>query len=209
MYSIVLITAVRGVFSHSGGLYWFIKHFATTLPGSTTAWLPLELKMTTPRRVWGNVEPFQTSRSALDRDYSGSWSGWVPTCSTSNSDHVQMSLFLPDTEEKTKTSKQAAKAPGILDWVSQKWELNVAMEQSRKCFRVIFQNGSFPSWNSVKQTETRTIGGGLNSSLTHVPSQNIWQHIVDEVLYTLMLSGTLQKKLEGFQIPAVIFNQAL
>lgn len=43
----------------------------------------------------------------------------------------------------------------------------------------------------------------------YLPSQNIWQHIVDEVLHTLMLRGTLQKKLEGFQIPAVIFNQAL
>lgn len=43
----------------------------------------------------------------------------------------------------------------------------------------------------------------------HLPSQNIWQHIVDEVLHTLMLGGTLQKKLEGFQIPAVIFNQTL
>lgn len=32
---------------------------------------------------------------------------------------------------------------------------------------------------------------------------------MDEVLHTLMLSGTLQKKLEGFQIPVAIFNQAL
>lgn len=42
----------------------------------------------------------------------------------------------------------------------------------------------------------------------YLPSKNIWQLFVDEVLHTLMLSGTLQEKLEAFLIPAVVQNQA-
>lgn len=42
-----------------------------------------------------------------------------------------------------------------------------------------------------------------------LPGQYIWQQIVDEVLHTLMLRGALQKKLEGFLVPAIIMNQTL
>ena len=42
-----------------------------------------------------------------------------------------------------------------------------------------------------------------------LPSQYIWQQLVDEVLHALMLSGALQEKLEGFLVPAIIKNQTL
>lgn len=42
-----------------------------------------------------------------------------------------------------------------------------------------------------------------------LPGQYIWQQIMDEVLHTLMLRGALQKKLEGFLVPAIIMNQTL
>lgn len=122
-------------------------------------------------------------------------SAWVPTCSTSNADHVQMSLSLPHAEEKTKMLKQVRLVfgPHSSEMTGGRGFQNVV-----KLFKVdLFSL----SWN------TSNTSGGLNSS--YLPSQNIWQHIVDEVLHTLMLSGTFQKQLEGFQIPAVIFNQAL